>query len=269
MKNILVPTDFSRNAENALTRAIEIANRTGAEVHLLHTYQVAQNALVFKDIGGLMERDAMEDMQRLVEKFRPRMKQPERLTGDVVRGGLVGTVARYGRDHLIVMGTRGATDALEVFIGSTTGAVLKQAGQPVLAIPADCNYQNLDRIVLALDSQPLPDRATFEPLHQLAAAFGAEVLVFHLVTDEDDEGIDPAIRDYLPDLPLSFHQLLDDDRDINESINAFLAEQEADMLCMIRRKRGFLQSLFQGSSTTRQVYNSPAPLLVLMDAKAA
>jgi nucleotide-binding universal stress UspA family protein len=43
-----------------------------------------------------------------------------------------------------------------------------------------------------------------------------------------------------------------------------VAAQGADLLCMIRRSRGFLESIFQGSATTRQVYNSPVPLLVLM-----
>lgn len=269
MKKILVPTDFSSNAESALNFAAHIAGKLPGEVHLLHTYQLNKSALVMRDLESIMREEAEEKMEAALDKYKERMEQSGRLFGQVVMGGTVPMVSRWdekkGAD-LIVMGTQGATDAIEVFVGSVTGAVLKHSQKPVLAIPSGFNYRPFKKIVLALDNLPLPPAPTFEILKEIASNFEAKVIIFHLKTEEN-KGVDQKIRDYLEGVDLSIHQMVDGKSEIHKKVNEFVKEKEADMLCMVRRKKGFLKSLFEGSATTKQVYNSPVPLLVLMDKK--
>ena len=56
---------------------------------------------------------------------------------------------------------------------------------------------------------------------------------------------------------------------INDGINAFVAKQEADLLCMIRRKRSFVENLFHVSVTEKEIFDSPVPLLVLPEPELA
>jgi len=62
----------------------------------------------------------------------------------------------------------------------------------------------------------------------------------------------------------SFHYELDRD-EVNESINSFVKDSAADLLCMLRRPRGFMEEVFHVSATTKEVFDSPVPLLVLKD----
>ncbi len=267
MKKILVPTDFSPNAENALTFAINIANKLDGEVQLLHTYQAAKRALVLLDIESMMKEEAEEKMERMIKKFSPQMKEPDRLTGKVMLGGAVQMTRRWEEKKacdLVVMGTKGATDAIEVFVGSVTGAVLKHSTKPVLAIPSGMTFESFDKIVLAVDNQPLPPASAFEVLKKMALSFEAHIHVFHLKTEEG-KGIDKRIKDYLEGVKLSYHEVVNEKGEVYATINEFVQSNNADLLCMVRRKRGFLESLFKGSSTMKQVYNSPIPLLVLME----
>ncbi len=267
MRSILVPTDFSPNAENALTFAITIANKFDAKVELLHTYQVAKRALVLLDIESVMREEAEEKMERSIKKFKPEMNNPERLSGHVILGGAAATTSKWEDKvaaDLVVMGTQGATDAIEVFVGSVTGAVLRQSKKPVLAIPSGFDFRLFNRIVLAVDDQPLPPAPVFEVLKELALAFEAEVDVFHLKTKES-KGIDHQIEEYLKGVPVSYHEIADEKGEVYNRMNEFVKDNEADLLCMIRRKRGFFEALFKGSSTIKQVYNSPVPLLVLIE----
>lgn len=52
-------------------------------------------------------------------------------------------------------------------------------------------------------------------------------------------------------------------KSINESINEFIRDHKSDLLCMIRREKGFFESIFKKSITKTQVYNTRIPLLVL------
>ena len=218
-----------------------------------------------KNMGKTVRKEAEEKMWKAILQFRKMLKNDASIRGEVMVGHAVDNAAYCAKKEacsLIVMGTQGATGALEVFIGSTTGGVMKNAAVPVLAIPSKYEYRPLNNIVLAIDNQPLPSREVFTPLQQLAASYEANINIFHLRVDGVEKGIDEKVYTYLEGLQVNFHEE-SGDSDVHERINAFVKEANASLLCMVRRKRGFFESLFKGSATLKQVYNSPAPLLVL------
>ena len=67
MEIILVPTDFSKNASNAIDYAVEIAQLTQAKLILFHVYQVpvvpAEVLIVLP--ADEMEKDAMEGLKKI------------------------------------------------------------------------------------------------------------------------------------------------------------------------------------------------------------
>lgn len=67
---------------------------------------------------------------------------------------------------------------------------------------------------------------------------------------------------FLKDIPHSYFTKATTES-FNETINNFTYNQKGDLLCMIRRKRGFWKSVFGKSTTSKSVFNSPAPLLIL------
>ncbi|MCB0572781.1 MAG: universal stress protein [Phaeodactylibacter sp.] len=267
MKKILAPTDFSPNADNALAYAIDFANKCGGHITLLHTYRLYSSAAVFISVESLMEEDARRQMDALLQRLEPQLRGTASIEGKVVRGDAVPVItdmAEKGGYSLIIMGTQGASGLKEIFIGSTANGVMKHTSVPVLAIPNGFSFRPIKKVVFAIDAGGISHPGVTSVLVQIAKKCGARAYVFHQGLGERDDGIDPSIDIYLDDIEHSFHYELEADG-INASINSFVADYDADLLCMVRRQRGFLEEAFHVSATTREVFDSPVPLLVLHD----
>ena len=267
MKKLLVPTDFSPNAKNALHFAIEMANRFDSEITLLHMYQVYSTGGMFVSVERYMKENIGERMLGLISDAERRLKAGARIDTKLIRGesaGIIAEVAEQSGYDLIVMGTQGASGLAGVFLGSTTEAVMRRTRVPVLAIPAGLAFRPLRVIVLAADAAGISYASVLAPLLHLARRFNAKVKVYHKDTGAGDSGIDPSVDIFLDGIDHSFHYGQEGEQ-INRSINDFVKENQADLLCMIRRERGFLSDIFHVSATSKEIFKSPVPLLVLHD----
>ncbi|MCB9282867.1 MAG: universal stress protein [Lewinellaceae bacterium] len=266
MKNLLVPTDFSPNARHALEYAIAIANRMGCHIHLLHTYKLPSKAGMFISVDQYVMEDIRPDMHKWEEEVREKLDGSASISSSILRDSPVHGILQTAEEEsidLIVMGTQGASGLKEVFLGSTTGSVLQQARVPLLAIPGGAQLRPVKTIVLAVDDLDIPSPQVLEPLVRFAKSFGARIMVYHL-EKEVDAGIDPSVDLFLGGVEHSFHYEMQQ-KELNDCINDFVNDQQADLLCMIRRPKGFFERLFRGSVTQKKVFNSPVPLLVLLE----
>jgi len=269
MKKLLVPTDFSENARNALAYAIEIANLFGSHIQLLHTYKLPRKSGMFISVDRYMMEEIRPDMDKWEKWTREQLRNGASVDSSILRDHTVLAIARMAEEDeidLIVMGTQGASGLKEVFMGSNTGAVLQQAGLPLLAIPSDFTFRPVQIIVLAVDDLDISSHQIVAPLTQLARSFDAKVMVYHLEKELEEAGVDPSVDIFLDGVEHSFHYELER-KELNQSINAFVLENKADMLCMIRRPRGFFERFFRTSVTRKKVFSSPVPLLALLERK--
>ncbi len=266
MKRILVPTDFSGNAENALNYAINIANHFESEVHLIHTYEVPSSTGMLVSVKNYILDDAEQELAKLAKKYQPQLLHKTSLHTEAVEGYTIDRILRYAngfKADLIVMGTKGASGLKELFIGSNTTGVINRSEMPVLAVPAGFNFQQIKEITFALDTEILSTSDVIDPLITLAKIYGAHISVLHVDKVKEAAGIDAGADIYLSDLNHSYH--LVSDEKINRGINRFVVKSNADLLCMVHRKRGFLGDLFHKSVTSKEAFDSPVPLLVLHD----
>lgn len=266
IQKILVPTDFSPNAQNALEYAIQIANYFGINITLLHTYKMYSSAGMLVSVESFMERDSEEMMAEEKSKFQNKLENGARLKTKVVKGEVISSIKNIAHKEsfdFVVMGTQGASGLKEVFLGSVTNALIKRSKTAILAIPTNYKFQDIKNIVLAVDEQALSNQEVLLPLKKIATGFDAEIKVFHHVMNGEID-IDPKISNALGDVNHSFHYDLNN-KGLNESIHHFVEESNADMLCMIRRKRGFWQNLLHNSATSEEAFHSKIPLLILQE----
>lgn len=266
MKKLLVPTDFSDNANNAIHYAAELADLLGASITLVNTYRVYSTSGMFISVESYLKKDAARQMLETYEMMEKRLGK-DRVESKIIRGDTIAVIsdmANKGDYDLIVMGTQGASGLEEIFTGTTTNGVLKKSQKPVLAIPEDFQFAPIKNIVLAIDQKGLSVLKVLSPLIKIAQKSDAHVRIFHKDLGENDKGIDPSVEMYLEAVEHSFHYDLDDDH-LNESINQFVQDYKANMLAMVRRRRSFLEEVFHLSATTKEAFNSPVPLLILMD----
>ncbi len=137
VRRILVPIDFSDNAQKALRYAISLANRFGARITLLHVIKqvVYPTEMGIMMTNGLFAATALRKrLAELAQKFVPESVRGKTL----VRGGEpwdeIAAVARQTKADLIVCTTHGYTGLKHVVLGSTAERVVRHAPCPVLTV---------------------------------------------------------------------------------------------------------------------------------------
>ncbi|MCB0631709.1 MAG: universal stress protein [Saprospiraceae bacterium] len=267
MKKILVPTDFSDNAYNALKFAVAFANEFGSQITLIHTFKLYSSTGMFISVESYMEEDAHVELAEMIKNTRPKLTNGATIKHKLYRGDaapVIGAVAEKEGYDLIIMGTQGASGLKEVFSGSTTNGVVKACKVPLLMIPEHYSFKLPGRIVFAIDQDHISNDRVVAPLVTIAKTFGAKIEVFHQDAGSKDAGIKAEIRQFLDPVEASYHFRLDGQH-ITASIDDFVEETKSDLLCMIRRERSFLEKIFHQSVTTMEVFHSKIPLLVLHD----
>jgi nucleotide-binding universal stress UspA family protein len=140
---ILVPTDFSADANAAFDYARELARKFDAPVHLLHVVEdplaagMWSSEIYTAEIAGLqvnLVRDAEERLRRSVPDAGGTVSTEVR-TGNAAKQ-IIETARETGAD-LIVMGTRGRTGVAHVIMGSVAERVVRLAPCPVLTLRAE------------------------------------------------------------------------------------------------------------------------------------
>jgi nucleotide-binding universal stress UspA family protein len=138
-KHILVPTDLSEGAEQALAYACELARTLDAEIHLLNV--VAVPALGVPELGVAMtatviDQLVVENQTALQELARGRCAA--RLGQVLIKAGdprdmIHRTAQELGVD-LIVMGTHGRRGLTRALLGSVAESVVRSAPCAVLTV---------------------------------------------------------------------------------------------------------------------------------------
>jgi len=271
MKKILVPTDFSRNAEHALYYAIQLANQFEAEIELLHAYDTIATTGSLMNVAEYFRENAERDLSRTIKQFSEHLGYGTKLSGRVIQANPVDAIIGVGRSKdldLIVMGTKGASGIKGVIFGSTTEEVMQKVNAPLLAIPVDFEYRKPKEIALSLDAREIKeDRATFNPLLELLDAFAARLAIVHVLTEKDYTDFDHDIIDLVKEQHITHFTYKVDGRKhpVNRLLNEFTNAYPTDMICMVRRKKGFWNRLFTKSITSEEIFNSPVPLLILKE----
>ena len=266
MKKILVPTDFSEYANTALRYAINIGNYFNAKIYVLHVYDSISTTGTYDKVRTFIKENAERALADNVRSFTSTIYDKIILEERAIDGNAVDvicSIAAHEKMDMIIMGTQGASGLKEIFLGSNTFQVMNKTEVPLLAIPQGFKYRPIKDILLPVDSGIVANSDTLNPLIELAKAYDSEIKVMHLETEKMVVGYDPGIDIKLGEVPHSFHRVIGSNDDTNDVINSFVEEDDSDLLCMIRRKRGFWEKLFHKSVTTREIFNSPVPLLIL------
>ena len=136
LKRILFPTDFSDNSENAYRYVKHIAGAVGGRVTLLHVQEKGRIEPHLKDKLDEFNRIDAERMERLKDDLR------EAGAGDVdveiTTGSPKREIVKQSEKEsvsLVVMGAQGRGFIGEIFLGSTSHAVVRKSHVPVLLIP--------------------------------------------------------------------------------------------------------------------------------------
>lgn len=270
MKSILIPTDFSANAMNALNYAVKIAKDLNASTTILHVYHtpvvdINMPAYMIQDLALEADKRASEMISSIEKEVRT--KYPDLEIRTVLENGYViesicEFVEQEGID-LIIMGTKGASGIDEILIGSNTAKIIEAACCPVLAIPENAGYTKPQNILYASELED-DDVKTINEVNDFAALFNAKLKVLHVKNDEQLELVNTDIR--ITDLQKKFQNesiefVLITSDEMLEGLDKYLDKKHPDILAIATHKRSFFEKLFHRSYAKRMAYHAKVPLI--------
>jgi nucleotide-binding universal stress UspA family protein len=273
MKQILVPFDFSQNAETALLYAKGIAEKAGAGITVFHIVNIPSNVLAHADSDeakeALIENEEANKLAELQEKIallfsdvNHGIKLRAAFSQLIVEKTL--ELAQAIHADLIVMGTHGASGLSEFLFGSNTSTMISKSAVPVLAIPPGYKAAIPQHVVYASDAEHIPSE--IQRISIFAKALQASVTLLHFTT-KDTKTVEQKIAEQIPANTLDSLQITVRPFQIDESlltqIRHYITTNATDWVVMVTKERGFWSKLLGASKTESLANELPVPLLSL------
>lgn len=276
MNKILVPTDFSDNAINAINYATQIARRSKAKVIIFHAFQIpvmdtSVPAFMVQSMVEEEEQRCMSELKNICEEVsKQKYKDGSGYVQceAIVRQGFaveeVLFVSEEENTDLIVMGTQGASGLKRIILGSNTALVIEKSACPVLAVPSDAVYSTIKKVVYATEIQK-GDFDTLKKITDFCRIYDCELILLHIGDENDSfvkEKLEELTKKIVNDLGIKkadYKIVLNDD--VLEGINEYVKSHEVDIIAMVTHKRNLFARLFSSSLTNKMAFHTEVPLL--------
>ncbi len=266
MAHILLPTDFSDGSLNACAYALDLFGNAGNTFTLAHAYMdPLPGYATMVDMTSAQYANAVEGLADFTGRFRElkggadAVVVTEALYGPLTSA--LNTLCEEKDVDLIVMGTQGATGGN--LFGSSAGSVAKSSSIPVLVVPRDAHFRGLRNILLA-DDHGRVEPAPLQPLVQLAQRSAARITIAHVLRNEEQVPAPQVVADYAGVFAGIIHSYTSDmGEDVALTLSSAAERDNMDLVAVLHRHTGFMESLFHGSVAKRLALHSRIPLLVL------
>jgi nucleotide-binding universal stress UspA family protein len=271
INQILIPTDFSSVAVNALLYAIEVAKKSGASLHVLHVKQVPMADVSYPADAYqqfLTELNQLEqlNLKKLEEQYLKNASVKYQYHSAM--GFVVDEILDYSTQHeidLVIMGTTGASGIAELLIGSNAASVIGKSSIPVLVIPPNHAYKNINHILYSTDYTE-PEEPAVRRMMYIAELYDSKITVVHVKTEYDNYF--NAKNNFFVKNKAEFEKhevniLNLQGEDVAQAIDSCVNDFNIDLLVMAKHKRGFFDRLFHRSMSKQMAYHSKVPLLVV------
>ncbi|MDB9928458.1 universal stress protein [Flavobacteriaceae bacterium] len=260
MNHILVPIGSKENASNTLQYAIDFAKEIGAKVFVFRAYKVLSKAGTFININDILERETNLYIQTMISSVATKGVDVKMISA---KGGTVESINSVHEElgiDLIVVGPRSNSIKEEVFLGSTSGSIVKQTEIPVLIVPEHYKFIPFKVALTAFKSGILEQQDVLTPLQEIKSLFKTKINLLLVKTPEYKE------EDLVVDASL---KALQNTFSTSENVTTFQGVLEhfqsnnPDLLCVFRRKKGFFQKLWEKNTVLKSEFHCSIPLLIL------
>lgn len=278
-KKILIPTDFSKNAWGAIGYAIDLFKNESCDFYILNVYsvdayEIEQLLLTFPD-KSLFEI-AEENSELGLKKISQRISfRDESLDHQYFYISQQNDLIPAMKDlvekkdiSLIVMGTKGGTDALNVAFGSNTVKVMEQIRNcPVLAIPPNVIFTDPNEIVFPTSFRTHFKRRELNHLIEIAKLTNSPIRVLHIKKeaelDEEQLNYKELLTECLDEVEFTFHSL--EDNNIKKALQIFAESRGSEMIAFINKKHTIFDHIFSTPMVKKVGLTTKVPLLAMHD----
>ena len=272
MKKILVATDFSACATNAMQYAMELAKVLHAEICALHAigslegvFNNTYNALYIEDYHN-SKRQALANWAASFTAKEEFSSVPVTTFCEV--GSVSGLITKYidaNPVELLVMGTMGSTGITGLF-GSNASTMVEKTKIPTLIIPLESKFSTQPTITLATDfSSDDLSAEDVNALKELILAFRSEKLnVVHILESPEwktNTAGEENLKKLIGSTELDFKYIQESSP--IEGIMNFIVASETDILCLVKRHHNLVYRIFNTSTVNKVMAKAIKAILVM------
>lgn len=278
MRKILIPTDFSENAINAINYAVELFKYEICEFYFMHAYQddiYADEVLLSKETLestiAIISKKSAEQLHNTTKLANSMSNNPRHSYHKISSNNVLVDEANKIVDEqnidLIVMGTRGKTNNRKLTFGSHTLQVLKYVQCPVLAIPENYKYTQPRHILFPTDYMIPYKRRELKLLCEIAVPYRAVIDMLYIsksntlsLRQNDNKAF---IEGELCKNNINFK--IENSKHIINTIYKHIKENSTDILVMVNTRHSFLEFMLFQSTIDELSLNLDIPFLALQN----
>ena len=277
MKQILLPTDFSENAWNAIKYGLKLYENIDCTFYLLHinpipTYSGAGSSV--KGSSKMIRETVLEESRASLDQLLLRIANiPASTKHSFVTIALydffVDSIKREVETKnidLIIMGTKGSSGLRKATMGSNTGDVITKVKCPLLAVPENTVFKRPEEIAIPTDYHLGYDLKVLNTLIEMVNMNNTVLRVVHISKRGEELSQEQLknkefLNDYLKDIEHSFHSLTG--TDLEAAVQCFTESRDTDMIAMVAKNLNFFQRILFRPKVEQISYHTDIPFLVL------
>lgn len=278
MIKVLIPTDFSDNAKNAINYASQFFENQRCTFYFMHAFQdeiyADKTLLTQKTLDEVTrivsERSTLQLEQALEEITRtfPNKKHSFRIICE--NSGLLDEADKIVNENdvdLIIMGTRGKTNDRRLSFGSHTLQLLKYVDCPVLAIPENYQYSEPKHLLFPTNYLIPYKKRELKFLHLIIKEHLSVIDLFHVTKLDNLSSREIKNRDHIRKIlgHENVNTVTAISNKVIDAIYEYIGENDIDMLVMVNTKHSFLENIMFQSRIDRMSLNVDIPFLALQN----
>ena len=277
MKDILIPTDFSENAWNAIEYALKFFKDTPCNFYLLHVtlnrnYSGSEFPLFLSGevVDVVLEKQGEIALKSLIKKIKKHFSNPlhnfhQINTYNLFIDSVKEVIKQKGID-LVVMGTKGASGLSEIIVGSNTGDLIAQVKCPVLIVPEKGVFKIPKEIAFPTDYNIFYPTAILNEIDKLLAIFNSSIRILHIQRKDEDLSEfqlenKEYLNDFFTDKKHSFHRIIN--KKIEAGVQCFVESRDINLIVMVAKNINLFQRILFRPTVEEISYHTDIPFLVL------
>lgn len=278
-KKILLPTDFSKNAWNALRYASELYKNEEVDFYLLHaftTHNFRLDNMMVPEPGEKGYEQAKKHSEMAMKKLQKDIEALQvppnhtYFTQSVFNSPLE-AVKLWIEDkdiELVMVSIKGETDDLNTVMGSNSITLMEKVRHcPVFMIPAGITFKKPNEIVFPTSFKTHYKRRELNYLREIAKITNAPIRILHISKDEELSSKQKERKALLEacfeGLTYTFHTL--ENTDVQTGLKLFTQSRGSEMIAFINKKHSFFGSVFSKPMVKDLGFNAKVPVLTLHD----
>ncbi|MEO9892332.1 universal stress protein [Aurantibacter sp.] len=280
MKNILIPTDFSENAWNALKYAQQLFENTTCNFYLLHvsdfidspmsaiSYEISENSQTQELI-----KTSKQELNILHRKIEKTVSNKNHKYFSIHEHGFFLEIVKKhineNKIDLIVMGTKGATGMRKRIIGSNSGDVITKVQCNTLIIPKGVAFSVPQEVAFPTDYNIFYSHKILEAVTEMLGLCEGSIRVMNVSkTDRRLTKVQEKNQEFLSDYlnetfnkNNSFHTITN--KSVNAAIQCFVESRDIDMIIMVAKNLNFIQQILFDSLAEKISFHTSVPFFVI------